>query len=79
MEFVGGIRAAAIPEDLRALSDELNALGGGDTRIADLDTHCRVQPLPATVDLTHVAARAESNAVVVRYAYQLGVFATDDL
>lgn len=67
MEFAGGARAAAIPDDLRALSDELQALGGGDTRVADLEAHCRVQPLPPAVDLTHVAARAEANAVVVRY------------
>eukprot|EP00698_Gefionella_okellyi_P000879 TRINITY_DN10768_c0_g1_i1.p1 TRINITY_DN10768_c0_g1~~TRINITY_DN10768_c0_g1_i1.p1 ORF type:complete len:831 (-),score=195.50 TRINITY_DN10768_c0_g1_i1:358-2850(-) len=66
MEYGGTVRAAAIPSDLRHMHDELEAMGGGDTRIAPIEVHCRIQPLPANSTPLDMCARAEGSNIIIR-------------
>lgn len=67
MEYGTDARAVPIPDDLKVMSEELDALGGGDTRIAPIETYCRVCPLPPAVEASAtIAVRIEGSSVVVR-------------
>jgi len=61
MEFAKLPQTVAVPKDLKEMSDELDNLGGGDTRIAPIETFCRIQPLEGTSCI-----RAEGSIAVVR-------------
>ena len=37
----------AVPQELVDMSEELEALGGGDTRLASAEVHCRARPARA--------------------------------
>jgi hypothetical protein len=50
------------------MSAELDALGGGDTRVAKVEGYCRVYPLFEETPGTILSVDYDRSIVVVRYA-----------
>ena len=56
------------------MSAELDALGGGDTRVAKVEGYCRVYPLLEDTPGTILSVDYDRSIVVVRYGILLSTF-----
>ena len=54
-----------VPDDILQLSEELEALGGGDTRIGDATVFCRIRP-PAEDEASIVSVGYGRSHILVR-------------
>uniref|UniRef100_A0A7S3T2C8 Kinesin motor domain-containing protein n=1 Tax=Emiliania huxleyi TaxID=2903 RepID=A0A7S3T2C8_EMIHU len=60
------MHAAAIPDELVELSAELEALGGGDTRVGEATVFCRVRPVERASEAPIVTVGSSGSHMLVR-------------
>ena len=60
------MHAAAIPDELVELSAELEALGGGDTRVGEATVFCRVRPVERASEALVVTVGSSGSHMLVR-------------
>jgi hypothetical protein len=56
-----------VSKELLEMSQELSALGGGDVRIAQLESFCRIIPSPVDQEKRDVVISVEQPYIVARF------------